>query len=150
MSVLLIDLDFFKAINDQHGHDVGDSALVFVARLLSRRLRTTDLVCRLGGEEFGIILTDTSCRRAVQVAEELRQALENSPLIMPDCSISMTMSVGIAQLGVDGDTLRVLLAAADQLLYQAKANGRNQVVAPPNRLYHDDASDQAAFMGSPG
>lgn len=134
MAVLLLDLDFFKSINDDHGHDVGDSALVFVARMLVRRLRTTDLICRLGGEEFGIILTDTDSRRAMMVAEELRAGLARSPMVVEDAEITMTMSIGIAELGLDGETLRDLLAAADRLLYQAKADGRNRIAVRGDRV----------------
>lgn len=136
MAVLLLDLDFFKSINDDHGHDVGDSALVFVAHMLVRRLRTTDLICRLGGEEFGIILTDTDSRRAMMVADDLRNSLARAPMPVEDTeiSITMTMSIGIAELGADGDTLRELLAAADRLLYQAKADGRNRIAVRGDRV----------------
>lgn len=134
LAVLLLDLDFFKSINDKYGHDVGDSALVFVARMLARRLRTTDLVCRLGGEEFGIILTDTDSRRAMLVAEELRAGLAQSPMAVEGTEITMTMSIGIAELGADGETLRELLAAADRLLYQAKDDGRNRIAVREDRV----------------
>lgn len=134
LAVLLLDLDFFKAINDEHGHDVGDSALVYVAQMLVRRLRTTDLICRLGGEEFGIILTETDSRKAMMVAEELRASLARSPMPAEDTEITMTMSIGIAELGADGETLRELLAAADRLLYQAKADGRNRIAVRGDRV----------------
>jgi diguanylate cyclase (GGDEF)-like protein len=127
-SVLLVDLDFFKAVNDDFGHEAGDAALVFVADLLTRRVRATDLVCRLGGEEFGILLAGTDEQQAIKVAEDLRRALEKSPFQWGGASMVLTMSIGIAEYGKNGDDLRSLLAAADERLYQAKAGGRNQVV----------------------
>ncbi|MEX0604064.1 MAG: GGDEF domain-containing protein [Marinobacter sp.] len=131
LTVLVIDLDYFKEVNDQYGHEAGDKALVYVARLLQKRLRATDLACRLGGEEFGIILVDTPGRRAMQVAEELRSALETHPFEIGADSIAMTMSIGVAEFGPDGDELRAMLAAADHRLYQGKAEGRNRVIWHP-------------------
>ncbi|MBS3805769.1 MAG: GGDEF domain-containing protein [Oleiphilaceae bacterium] len=129
VSVLLIDLDFFKAVNDRFGHEAGDAALVFVADILSRRIRSSDFASRLGGEEFGILLSDTTSQQAVTVAEDLRRALEESPFPWNGKTINLTMSIGVAEYGKDGDDLRSLLAAADNRLYEAKEEGRNQVVA---------------------
>lgn len=128
LSLLVIDLDHFKLVNDQFGHEAGDRALVFFADMLKQRLRATDLAGRLGGEEFGVILVNTATQTAIQVAEELRQALEESNLEHDGQPINLTMSVGLAELGVDGNTLQDLLSIADQRLYDAKENGRNQVV----------------------
>lgn len=128
LSLLVIDLDHFKTINDQFGHDAGDETLVFFARLLQNRLRATDLAGRLGGEEFGILLPDTDTERAVSLARELRRALADSPCLYKGQSIPLTMSIGVAELGVDGDRLQALLTAADQRLYRAKAAGRDQIV----------------------
>lgn len=128
LSVLVIDLDYFKEVNDRFGHEAGDAALVYVANLLSRRLRATDLACRLGGEEFGIILVDTSGQLAMEVAEDLRHTLEHSPFHNQGRYIELTMSVGVAEYGFDGVSLRSLLAAADTRLYRGKAEGRNRVI----------------------
>ncbi len=131
LTLLVIDLDYFKEVNDQYGHEAGDKALVYVAKLLQKRLRATDLACRLGGEEFGIILVDTPGLRAVQVAEELRTALETNPFDIGSDSIAITMSVGVAEFGPDGNELKALLSVADHRLYQGKAEGRNRVIWHP-------------------
>lgn len=136
LSLLVIDLDYFKEVNDRFGHEAGDAALVYVAHLLNRRLRATDLACRLGGEEFGVILVDTPGELAVDVAEDLRHTLEHSPFPNDGQPINLTMSVGVAQFGIDGSSLRSLLAAADARLYRGKSDGRNRVVgslATPTR-----------------
>lgn len=131
LSLLVIDLDHFKQVNDRFGHEAGDRALVFFADLLRRRLRTTDLAGRLGGEEFGVILVNTSTSTAVQVAEELRQALAEAHVEHEGEPMPLSLSVGVAELAVDGDSLQDLLAVADLRLYQAKDQGRNQVVPGP-------------------
>jgi diguanylate cyclase (GGDEF)-like protein len=128
-SVLAIDLDHFKSVNDQHGHEAGDLALVELARLLADRLRATDMACRMGGEEFSVILVDTATPQAQEVAEELRRALEATVITHGDATIRLTMSIGIVEFDVDGVDIRDLLHVADQRLYQAKDNGRNRVVA---------------------
>lgn len=131
LSLLIIDLDHFKLVNDRFGHEAGDRALVFFADLLRTRLRATDLAGRLGGEEFGVILVNTATSTAIQVAEDLRLALSEAKLQSDGQPISLTMSIGVAELGVDGNSLQDLLAAADERLYQAKDQGRNQVVPAP-------------------
>lgn len=128
LSLLVIDLDYFKEVNDRFGHEAGDAALVYVAQLLNRSLRATDLACRLGGEEFGVILVDTPGELAIEVAEDLRHTLEHSPFPNDGQPINLTMSVGVAQFGIDGSSLRSLLAAADARLYRGKSDGRNRVV----------------------
>lgn len=129
LSLLVIDLDHFKQVNDRFGHEAGDRALVFFADLLKHRLRATDLAGRLGGEEFGVILVNTATDTAIQVADELRRALSDADLQHDGETIPLTMSIGVAELGVDGRSLQDLLTVADQRLYQAKEQGRNQVVA---------------------
>lgn len=131
LALLVIDLDHFKNINDRFGHEAGDEALVFFSALLEKRLRATDLAGRLGGEEFGVLLVNTGTRGAVDMAEDLRQALAGSRCEYQGVPIPLTMSIGVAEFGPDGDSLQGLLMTADQRLYQAKANGRNQVVPAP-------------------
>lgn len=128
LSLFVIDLDYFKEVNDQYGHDVGDQALIHVARLLEKNLRAGDLACRLGGEEFGVLLPGTDGSQARTVCEHLRETLANTPFTVGENTVSLTMSVGIAEIGADGNSLRSLLTRADHRLYTAKASGRNQVV----------------------
>ncbi|MCB1676619.1 MAG: GGDEF domain-containing protein [Halioglobus sp.] len=128
LSVLLVDLDHFKRVNDAFGHEAGDAALRFVAALIGDRLRTTDLVARVGGEEFACVLVNTTGAAAATVAEDLRQAVALASLDHEGHPIKLTMSIGVAEFGHDGEDLQSLLAAADKRLYGAKAKGRNRVI----------------------
>lgn len=123
-SVLMLDLDHFKQINDQYGHSVGDQVLREVSLRLSRALRESDSLARWGGEEFMALAPATSLAQAEQLAERLRQALKNQALAD---NLYITMSVGIA-VSEPGDTVEQLVSRADRAMYQAKALGRNQVV----------------------
>jgi diguanylate cyclase (GGDEF)-like protein len=129
LSLILIDLDHFKAVNDRYGHDAGDAALLFFAALLKRRMRDTDLPCRIGGEEFAVLLPDTPAAGAVTVAEDLRQALETSDFRYGGERIRMTLSAGVVELGRDGSDWPELYRAADARLYACKAKGRNCVLS---------------------
>ncbi|PAU81108.1 diguanylate cyclase [Halovibrio salipaludis] len=123
LSLLALDLDHFKWVNDQHGHDVGDQVLLQVGIALNERLRSTDSIGRWGGEEFFVILPETASEGARQVAETLRQTTESCVLIggMP-----VTVSIGVTEYdGMEG--LRALISRADTILYNAKHSGRNQV-----------------------
>jgi diguanylate cyclase (GGDEF)-like protein len=130
LSCLMVDIDHFKRINDEHGHAVGDEVLVHAARALNAGLRTSDVLARYGGEEFVLLLPATDARRAGEIAERLRQAIavRTAGVAVPP----ITVSIGVATLT---DALRtevtdpesVLLHAADDGLYRAKAGGRNQV-----------------------
>jgi diguanylate cyclase (GGDEF)-like protein len=126
-SMILIDLDHFKAINDTHGHIVGDHVLRHTVAVCQRYLRSCDLFGRLGGEEFGILLPECSAEDAIERAEQLRIAIHTTP---SDESAPMTISasLGIASTAHHGHDLRRLLAAADEALYRAKRAGRNRVV----------------------
>lgn len=138
LSLCVIDLDHFKRINDDYGHDTGDQALSIVARLLQKRVRAVDLVCRVGGEEFMVLLPNTSAQQAKLVAEDLRTAVEKEVMRINDHEIRITLSIGIAQLTRDGHQLDMLCKVADSRLYASKRDGRNQVswmdaaVAPGN------------------
>ncbi|MBA1149436.1 GGDEF domain-containing protein [Ectothiorhodospiraceae bacterium WFHF3C12] len=128
LSLILMDLDHFKRVNDRHGHEAGDAALVHVAALLRQRLRATDVACRQGGEEFAILLVDSDIDAAAGVAEALRASLGARPVRLGAAEIPLTASFGVAQLGADGHDLDRLLSAADERLFAAKARGRNCVV----------------------
>jgi diguanylate cyclase (GGDEF)-like protein len=122
-ALLAIDIDHFKAINDQHGHAAGDAVLVALVAALSARKRQSDMLFRTGGEEFVLLLPRTSALDAQQVAESLRARIAGSPLL-PDHPITVSIGVGVQQPQHSADHW---LRAADQALYRAKHNGRNRV-----------------------
>ena len=141
---LFIDIDFFKQINDKHGHQVGDAVLVRLVALMREQVRSSDIVARYGGEEFAIILPETGIQLAHEVAERIRSKVEKQKLIFNDKTLGVTVSIGLSslsqikfQMGKDKidqldnmtDSLdQLLLRKADEALYQAKQTGRNQVV----------------------
>jgi diguanylate cyclase (GGDEF)-like protein len=138
-SAIMIDIDRFKPINDQHGHAVGDEVLLIVARRIARGLSNEDLLARYGGEEFVVLLPDTGLHEGEQVAERLRELVGNSPVITSVGELKVTISLGVAE-GDHGNTrLAELLDAADRGLLQAKRLGRNQVVSMPPP---DDSAEQ--------
>ncbi len=122
LSVAMLDIDFFKRVNDDHGHHVGDQVLCELADDFRRRLRETDLACRWGGEEFLIILPDTDRAGALQVIEELRHGIGRERRGVPQ----FTVSAGVAEF--NGQSLDNLISAADERMYEAKQTGRNRVV----------------------
>ena len=127
LSLLLLDLDHFKQVNDLHGHDVGDEVLKYVSALISQRLRKTDLACRMGGEEFAVLLPGASLERAIMVAENIRQNISDLPYTKGEKVVPLSVSIGVSEYGFDGRDLEALYAIADGHLYKAKAGGRNQV-----------------------
>jgi diguanylate cyclase (GGDEF)-like protein len=134
-----LDIDHFKLINDTCGHLAGDAVLRQIARIITRLLRRSDVVGRIGGEEFLILLPDTNGHSARRIAERLRKRVETAEFLHEDATIPVQVSVGVfyaespLALGVDE-----LVAQADAALYEAKAAGRNQVV------YHEQGLGQAA------
>jgi len=129
MAVMLIDMDYFKAINDTHGHDVGDMVLREFALRLRRNIRGVDLACRFGGEEFVVLMPDTDFRQAQGVAERVRSAVaERGFELGAERSLPVTISVGLALNESQTDTPDIILKRADVALYRAKREGRNRVV----------------------
>lgn len=127
-SVLFIDLDHFKQVNDQHGHDAGDTVLRTVANTLSTRLRQSDLLGRVGGEEFVVFLYDTDADGALHLAESLRHAIETAyPSISEGKTLSITASIGVAISQPGQNNLDLLQQQADQAMYISKSAGRNRV-----------------------
>jgi two-component system cell cycle response regulator len=126
-AVLLLDLDHFKAINDTHGHAMGDAVLREVAQRLRVELRAADVIARWGGEEFLAVLAGAPSAHLMQVAERLRLALEHTPIQIGRQSLPITASIGVATAPA-GTAAEDLLEAADQALYQAKSGGRNRTV----------------------
>ncbi len=130
LSLLVADIDYFKSVNDTYGHDVGDHVLREFARRFRRNTRGIDLACRLGGEEFVIIMPDTDLARAIQVGERLRATIAADPFsIASNKELRVTASVGISTLENRDDTPETLFKRADRALYSAKREGRNRVVA---------------------
>ncbi len=132
LSLIAIDLDHFKGINDSHGHGAGDIVLQAFAARTRELLRDGDVLCRMGGEEFAVLLPDTSGDQATQVAERLRQALEASPVRLgqegaEDVRVCYTASLGVTPVMADEASLYPAFKRADQGLYAAKAQGRNRV-----------------------
>jgi len=131
LSVLLLDIDHFKAVNDTHGHDSGDAVIREFARRILNNVRSVDLVCRYGGEEFVVIMPETDIQVAGTVAERLRERVAGEPFDIPsaDSLLNVTVSVGIAGIENPIDTPADILRRADEALYRAKRAGRNRVAA---------------------
>jgi two-component system cell cycle response regulator len=130
LSLLLVDLDHFKDVNDTHGHAGGDEVLRAVADVLAAVCRDVDLAARIGGEEFAILLPETDARGAEHVAERARGRIAESHHRAPSgAGFRITASAGVASLGREVTSAEGLLQAADDALYRAKGEGRNRVVA---------------------
>ncbi|MGD9591960.1 MAG: GGDEF domain-containing protein, partial [Candidatus Berkiella sp.] len=130
LSFAMIDIDHFKAINDSHGHPVGDRVIKGLARLLKQRLRKVDSIGRYGGEEFAIVFAQTQAQSVLKKLDDIRRGFSkllhrsSDPLI----EFSATFSVGLAELSEELNTLDKLVNAADKALYIAKEQGRNRIV----------------------
>lgn len=128
LSLVLIDMDDFKVINDNHGHDVGDTALQLTAKVLGERLRASDVLARWGGEEFIVLLPNTSEDRAALVAESLREQIANQTLLLGNGhEHQLTASFGVSSLRRGDKSLDAIVTRADVALYQAKSAGKNRV-----------------------
>ncbi len=128
LSLYMLDIDFFKKVNDSHGHKVGDLVLVKLAEICRQTLREVDIIGRVGGEEFVILLPETDLVKATEVAERLRESIENAKVPMESgLPLHFTVSIGVTSLVSKDDNLDVLLSYADKALYQAKETGRNRV-----------------------
>lgn len=134
-SILIADIDYFKKVNDQYGHPAGDLVLKEVAHVLTRTVRATDVVARLGGEEFIVLMPHTARDGAMALAEKLRSSMGKYPVQVETQSLAVTVSVGVSELAGDqcGD-FEDLYVAADSALYAAKSHGRNRVEWAPFRL----------------
>lgn len=129
LAILLLDLDHFKKVNDTWGHSAGDDVLRGFVERITPTLRSTDALCRYGGEEFCIIMPETSQNSAIRAAERIRRLVAAEPFLSGEISIPMTVSVGVACLPLDfHDPPETLLDHADRALYRAKHNGRNRIV----------------------
>ncbi|WP_111496948.1 GGDEF domain-containing protein [Marinobacter bohaiensis] len=131
-SVCLIDLDLFKQINDDYGHDAGDTVLLAFAGLMERVCRESDRLCRWGGEEFLVLLPDTSLLQALSLAERLRDTVEHHTFRDHDRTLPVTLSAGVCSIS-QFDSIDALLRQADKQLYDAKSAGRNRIAPPVRR-----------------
>jgi len=131
LAFLIMDIDYFKSVNDTHGHDIGDEVLREFSSRIGANVRGLDLACRYGGEEFVVVMPDTDISFAYMVAERLRRSVETTPfeISRDPRKLNITISIGIASSEGEKDTAEALLHRADQALYRAKRDGRNRVVA---------------------
>jgi len=156
LSLVMIDIDYFKKFNDTHGHQAGNVALMHLAGILSNTVRETDIVARYGGEEFALILPETTKRLAHEMASRVRANVEASPVILGEAHHRITVSLGVATFPRDCSTWEVLTECADKALYQAKQWGRNQacIYIPPTtavfryRPAADEAVERCSVVGS--
>jgi len=128
LSLVMMDIDRFKEINDSYGHQIGDEVLKEIASRAKDELRGSDLLGRYGGEEFVTLLPDTTKEQAGQLAERLRKIIEAKSFGFDGVELKITASFGVAEFGGDGSTYEDMINIADQRLYKAKRDGRNQVV----------------------
>jgi diguanylate cyclase (GGDEF)-like protein len=135
-ALVVADIDFFKKVNDTHGHPAGDAVLKHVAGLLTGQLRSVDHLARVGGEEFAIIMVETGAKDAQETIQRLLVLLAQSPCALPDSaeSVNVTISAGIAMMPDDADSTSALFEAADKALYTAKRTGRNRVIMASTKL----------------
>ncbi len=150
MAVIMCDIDFFKRVNDTHGHAAGDEALILVAQTLEEQRREHDLCCRYGGEEFTVLLEDTAGEAALQLAERLRQAIEALRLVYEGRPIPLTLSAGVAAFpDLHIKTASELLLLADEALYEAKERGRNRCLLNQGRGVYRAASGTTLLPEEP-
>ncbi len=144
-SLIMFDIDHFKKVNDTYGHPAGDEVIKSIARQLSKLKRTTDIAGRYGGEEFGIILADTSPENAHIFAERLRQQVESTIVQHNGINIQVTISLGLRGFSIQADSHEKILAQADKALYQSKSGGRNRttVYAEPANNELKKAANQS-------
>lgn len=136
-AILMLDLDYFKMVNDTYGHDAGDAVLKALSSLLTQSVRASDLVIRYGGEEFLIILIDSEGVAADNVAEKIRLAVENLQVQVAGITLQKTISIGIADFPTDSETFWQAVKFADVALYQAKERGRNRVIRFSPEMWSD-------------
>jgi diguanylate cyclase (GGDEF)-like protein len=138
VAILMLDLDYFKMVNDTYGHDTGDAVLKALAKVLKESVRASDLVIRYGGEEFLIILLDSAGDAADQVAENIRLAVEKLKVQFAGTTVQKTISIGISDFPNDSETFWQAVKFADVALYQAKDRGRNRVIRFSPDMWSDN------------
>lgn len=128
LSILVIDMDHFKRVNDTHGHPAGDQVLKTLGALIRETIRTYDIAARYGGEEFLIIAPSTTATDVLTLAERLRERVESHPFALEKETLALTVSIGVAGLCKETNTVTKFIQVADEALYQAKQQGRNRIV----------------------
>lgn len=131
LAIIMFDLDYFKKINDNHGHEAGDEVLRHIGQLLESNVREADIAARIGGEEFAILLADAHAVQASELAERLLELMQKTPVRYRDVRIRPTASFGISALHPEEPDLKNLLARADNAMYESKALGRGRVRIKP-------------------
>ena len=130
VSLLMLDIDHFKKINDTYGHPTGDLVICKLANICRKESREIDVVARLGGEEFAILLPETDLQVAITVAERIRATIENTSVkSLSDVAFHFTVSIGVAEQPPEDKSEETLIGKADAALYQAKTGGRNKVIS---------------------
>ncbi|GAB6042680.1 diguanylate cyclase [Endothiovibrio diazotrophicus] len=137
VSILMLDLDYFKKVNDTYGHDAGDTVIKTLAKVFRQTVRASDLVIRYGGEEFMIILQNTVDHTGDEVAEKIRATVEETKIQVPNALLQKTISIGIADFPTDSDTFWQAVKYADVALYKAKDQGRNRVIHFEPEMWKD-------------
>lgn len=135
LALLMLDIDHFKKVNDNHGHDAGDMALQQIAAALKSNMRETDILGRMGGEEFAVLLPNTLSNEAALLAERLRQSVEHLSFEVPSASLSVTISIGVVMISGEMSGIDDVLKNADAAMYKAKRYGGNRV------MQYEDVSD---------
>jgi diguanylate cyclase (GGDEF)-like protein len=132
LSAFMLDIDYFKQVNDTHGHRAGDMVLQALSRICKEALRDVDLIGRMGGEEFAVLLPETSHEKAAEVAERLRETIAATPIVIETgLPLHITVSIGVTTLTGKDSNIDMLLNQADTALYQAKETGRNRICGAP-------------------
>lgn len=149
-AILMLDIDFFKNVNDNHGHQAGDAVLCEVAQVLHNILRSRDTAGRYGGEEFMVILDTTDLSQAVLTAERIRKAVEDRPFNWQGQILRVTVSIGVTAITIDDETIDALISRVDKALYKAKAEGRNRIISDADPIISFLAREERSSSGSPG
>ena len=130
LCICMIDIDYFKRVNDLHGHDAGDEVIKSIGAILKNGIRDSDIACRYGGEEFVIVLIGTDLQHAITTMEHIRVQVKNTQIFVQNHPLPpLTISIGIAEAPCHGETINDILRAADSALYSAKELGRDRVVS---------------------
>lgn len=129
LTCAMLDIDFFKKVNDNYGHDIGDKVLVSLAKVCKKTIRKTDLLARFGGEEFCFLFPETDLVSGTLVAEKIRNIVSELEFYAGENTFSITVSIGISEFLDVNDTIDTMIKRSDNALYEAKQNGRNRVVA---------------------